>query len=141
MRLRLPLLAVLAGCATSHGTEPSLELLPVIELPGSLIPTPVFEVPGTVQAGVPFEVTYATFGSSSCTKHQAPTVSRGDGVLTIEPRLAPVPPGAGCTDDLATNVHKVLVSWPSPTNDLQVVLRGFRHDRSTVEVRRLTRVR
>jgi hypothetical protein len=134
------LLTATVGCAVSHGTEPSTEQRPVIEVPGSLLPQMPFEVPSVVSAGASFTISYATYGSSSCSRHLAPTVTRLADELRITPRLAPIAPGQACTDDLATNRHSVSTSWPAPTLALQVVLQGYRTDGTPVEHRRTIRV-
>ena len=136
----LTVLATL-GCAESHSPGPLVPPRPVIELPGLTPGAVVFEVPATAAAGIPFAVTYATFGSSSCSKHLAPERVVGAATLRITPQLAAVAANTPCTDDIGTIRHTIMVSWPSRTEPLLLVLRGYRFDGSTVEVTRTVQVR
>lgn len=131
VRRFLPLL--LAACARSHGTEPPF-LPPVwIELPGF---QSVFDVPASVTRGTSFPVTYAVFGSSSCTRFRPPETSAGLDFLLIIPRLEPVPAGTACTDDLATVRQTITLTWFGNRSDFRVLLRGTRADGTGVELSR-----
>lgn len=137
-RVLIPVFGLIAlACAESHGTVPSLEQRPVIEVPGAATFSNVFEVPATIAPGQAFPVTYATFGSSSCSRHLAPEVSSGADFLLIIPRLAPIGPNTACTDDLAINRHTITLSWArTRVPQLRVILRGYRFDGSVVEIQR-----
>lgn len=143
MRPSLPLalcLLLSAGCATSHGTEPGLAPDVIIALGGISQPPPIFDVPAVVTAGVPFTVTYAVYGSSSCTQHDAPHVSLADGAIRITPRLRIIPLGRPCTDDLAAVRHSVAVRWETRTLALPVILIGLGADRLPTTVTKFTQV-
>lgn len=139
--MRPPFLALLAlGCASAHPSEPSYQPPSVIEMPGFGSNAQVLEVPATVRAGIPFAITYATFGSSSCSRHRTPETSAGADFLLILPRLAPIPPGTPCTEDLATVRHTISMTWPTPIAELRIIVRGVRFDGTGVDVVRRIRV-
>lgn len=139
--MKNPLLALISlGCATAHPTEPLYQPPSVVETAAFGSNGQVLEVPATVRAGVPFAVTYATFGSSSCSRHRTPETSAGADFLLILPRLAPIQPGTPCTDDLATVRHTITATWPTPIAELRVIVRGVRFDGTGVDVVRRIRV-
>ncbi len=123
------------ACADSHGTVQLIEQRPVIEVPGAATVSNVFEVPATITPGQAFTITYATFGSSSCSIHLAPEVSAGSDFLLVIPRLKPIGPGMACTDDIAVNRHTITTTWPGArVPQLRVILRGYRFDGTGVDV-------
>lgn len=134
-------MALLAfGCADAHPTAPLYQPPAVVETAAFGSNGQVLEVPATIRVGVPFAITYATFGSSSCSRHRAPETSVGADFLLILPRLAPVQPGVGCTDDLATVRHTISATWLAPIPELRIIVRGVRMDGTGVDVVRRIRV-
>lgn len=131
----------MAGCATPHAPVPLIEQRAVIEIPRLFPGNSVFDVPATAVFGQGIPVAYATFGSSSCSRHLAPEVTYGADFIRIAPRLQPLAPNTACTDDLATNRHSTVVSWTDArVSDLRVLLRGYRFDGTTLELERRIRL-
>lgn len=133
-------LPALAACAESHGVAPLVPQQPVIVTAG-LGFSAVFELPAQVTRNVPFQVTYATFGSSSCSVHEPPDTAFDGTRILIIPRLRGMPAGSACTDDLATNRHTITLTWSTPSDSARFVLRGYKADGVVIEISRATALR
>lgn len=127
------------ACAEAHAPKPvGTAPLPIIEVGG--LPT-VFNIPQSI-GSEPFPVEYATFGSSSCSRHQAPDVVVEVGEVAIKPRLAPIPAGAACTDDLATVRHTAVLGYRGVSGTVvRLTLVGYRFDGTLVRLTKTTMIR
>ena len=74
----------------------------------------VVEAPDTVTAGVAFDVTVNTFGSSSCVRAERLDVEVLGRVARLTPYDRIAPPNSVCTPDLSAHPHTAPVTFPSP---------------------------
>ena len=74
----------------------------------------VVEAPDTVSAGVAFDVTVNTFGSSSCVRAERLDVEVNGTVARLTPYDRVAPPNSVCTADLGAHPHTASVTFPNP---------------------------
>ena len=71
----------------------------------------MLEMPANATAGVSFEITVTTVGSSSCTRADGASVAVSGLVADVTPWDLVAPVGAVCTDDLAPFPRRVTLRF------------------------------
>lgn len=89
-----------------------------VRQPGLLLPelssAQMLQMPAQARAGVAFEITVTTLGSSSCTRPDGATVSVSGLVADVTPWDRIAPAGTACTDDLHPFPRTASVRFDSP---------------------------
>ena len=74
----------------------------------------VVEAPESVTAGVAFDVTVNTFGSSSCVRAERLDVEVVGSVARLTPYDRVAPPNSECSADVGAHPHTAQVTFPTP---------------------------
>lgn len=115
---RLMLLAaLLTGCSDPVAPDDDWERQPGLLMP-ELSSIQMLQMPAHARAGVAFEITVTTLGSSLCTRADGATVSVTGLVADVTPWDRIAPEGTACTDDLHPFPRAARVRFDTPGSAL-----------------------
>ena len=134
MMRKLAALILFAGCSSGTSTGEDGWTSGVGVISPELSSTQLLTMPAEVQAGVPFDVTVRTVGSSSCTRAAELRVSQSTSRLELTPYDEYAPRDRACTDDLHAFDHTARITIATPgTRTVRINGRKFNGAEITYE--------